>query len=119
MLDQADRETVLGVFEAVVARLAGILESGARAGEVRRCDFTIVARTIISIIHSIPLNSPLATQLKVSREEIIRRRSGDILSNGWGADRHREVNPPPIDFSPLLSQPSGLFDRGGGVRCEA
>jgi AcrR family transcriptional regulator len=111
LLDQAERETVLGVFEAVVARLASILESGARAGEIRPCDFTIVARTIISIIHSIPLNSALATQLNVSRQEIIAA-ADDILSNGWGADRNRGVNPPPIDFSPLLSQPSGLFDRG-------
>jgi AcrR family transcriptional regulator len=111
LLDQAERETVLGVFEAVVARLASIIESGARAGEIRPCDFTIVARTIISIIHSIPLNSALATQLNVSRQEIIAA-ADDILSNGWGADRNRGVNPPPIDFSPLLSQPSGLFDRG-------
>ena len=111
LLDQAERETVLGVFEAVVARLASILESGAKAGEIRPCDFPIVARTIISIIHSIPLNSALATQLKVSRQEIIAA-FGDILERGWGADRHRDVDPPPIDFSPLLSRPSGLFDRG-------
>ena len=111
LLDQAERETVLGVFEAVVARLASILESGARAGEIRPCDFTIAARTIISIIHSIPLNSALATQLNVSRREIIAA-ADDIISHGWGADRARDVNPPPIDFSPLLTQPSGLFDRG-------
>jgi AcrR family transcriptional regulator len=111
LLDQTERETVLGVFEAVVARLASILESGAKAGEIRPCDLTIVARTIISIIHQIPLNSALAIQLNVSRREIVAAAE-DILGNGWGADRNREVNPPPIDFSPLLSQPSGLFDRG-------
>jgi AcrR family transcriptional regulator len=111
LLDQTERETVLGVFEAVVARLASILESGARAGEIRACDFPIVARTIISIIHSIPLNSAMAIQLKVSRLDIIKA-AADILANGFGADRKRAANPPPIDFSPLLSQPSGLFDRG-------
>jgi AcrR family transcriptional regulator len=111
LLDQTERETVLGVYEAVVARLASILENGARAGEIRFCDFPIVARTVISIIHSIPLNSAMATQLKVSRREIIAAAS-DILSDGWGADRRRAVNPQPIDFSPLLSRPSGLFDRG-------
>lgn len=111
LLDQAERETVLGVFEAVVARLASILESGAKAGEIRSCDFPIVARTIISIIHSIPLNSAMAIQLKVSRRQIIKAAS-DILSDGWDADRKRDVNPAPIDFSPLLKGPSGLFDRG-------
>ena len=68
----------------MVARLASILENGAR-GEIRSCDFSIVARTIISIIHSIPLNSAMATQLKVSRREIITAAS-DILRDGWGAD---------------------------------
>jgi AcrR family transcriptional regulator len=111
LLDQAARETVLGIFEAVVARLASLLEAGAKAGDIRFCDFPIVARTIISIIHSIPLNSPLAVALHVSRLEIIAAAK-DILANGWAADRSREVNPPPIDFSPLLTQPGGLFDRG-------
>jgi AcrR family transcriptional regulator len=110
LLDQAARETVLGVFEAVVARLASLLEAGAKAGEIRHCDFPIVARTIISIIHSIPLNSPLALALRVSRHEITAAAK-DILASGWAADRSREVNPPPIDFSPLLTQPGGLFDR--------
>jgi AcrR family transcriptional regulator len=111
LLDQAARETVLGIFEAVVARLASLLEAGAKAGDIRFCDFPIVARTIISIIHSIPLNSPLAVALHVSRLEIIAAAK-DVLANGWAADRSREVNPSPIDFSPLLAQPGGLFDRG-------
>src|SRR3984957_1877487 len=111
LLDQAARETVLGIFEAVVARLASLLETGARAGNIRSCDFPIVARTIISIIHSIPLNSPLATALRVSRNEIIAAAK-DILADGWAADRTLTVDPPPIDFSPLLAQPGGLFDRG-------
>jgi AcrR family transcriptional regulator len=111
LLDQAARETVLGIFEAVVARLASLLEAGAKSGRIRRCDFEIVARTIISIIHSIPLNSPLAEALRVSRRDIIAGAK-DIMANGWGADRTREVNPPPIDLAPLLSQAGGLFDRG-------
>ena len=110
LLDQAARETVLGVFEAVVARLASLLEAGARAGDIRHCDFPIVARTIISIIHSIPLNSPMALALRVTRRDIIASAK-DVLANGWAADRSQEVNPPPMDFAPLLSRPGGLFDR--------
>jgi AcrR family transcriptional regulator len=111
LLDQAARETVLGVFEAVVARLASLLETGARAGHIRCCDFAIVARTIISIVHSIPLNSALALALRVSRRDIIAAAQ-DMLARGWAADRLRAVNPAPIDFAPLLTQPGGLFDRG-------
>jgi AcrR family transcriptional regulator len=111
LLDQAARETVLGIFQAVVARLASLLEAGAKAGRIRCCDFEIAARTIISIIHSIPLNSAMAEALRVSRRDIVAA-ADDILANGWGADRAREVNPPPIDLAPLLAQSGGLFDRG-------
>src|ERR1700761_573082 len=52
LLRQSERETVLGIYEAVVARLASVLETGAKRGEVRHCDFPIVARTIISVVHS-------------------------------------------------------------------
>ncbi len=110
LLDQAARETVLGVFEAVVARLASLIEAGAKAGRIRCCDFEIVARTIISIIHSIPLSSSLAEALRVSRPDIVAAAK-DILANGWGADRGRGIDPPPIDFAPLLTQGGGLFDR--------
>ncbi len=111
LLDKAARETVLGVFEAVVARLASLLEAGARAGDIRRCDFPIVARTIISIIHSIPLNSALAFALRVTRRDIVASAK-DMLTHGWAADRAKEVNPPAVDFAPLLTPPGGLFDRG-------
>jgi AcrR family transcriptional regulator len=111
LLNQAARETVLGIFEAVVARLASLLEAGAKAGNIRSCDFEIVARTIISIIHSVPLNSALAQALRVTRGEIIAAAK-DILAKGFDMDRSRVVDPPPVDFAPLLTQPGGLFDRG-------
>jgi AcrR family transcriptional regulator len=106
----AQRETVLGVYEAVIARLASILEAGARAGRIRVCDYAIVARTIISIVHSIPLHSALAEALKISRPSVIRGAT-DILSHGWAADRRRRIDPPPVDLTPLLPAPAGPFDR--------
>ena len=109
-LGKAERETVLGIYEAVIARLAIILEAGARAGNVRPCDYPIVARTIISIVHSIPLHSALAEALKISRAAVIRG-AADIFVRGWAADRRRHVEPPPVDLSPLLPAPAGPFDR--------
>jgi AcrR family transcriptional regulator len=110
LLDQAARETVLGLYEAVIARLASVLENGARAGRMRACDFDIVARTIISIIHSIQLHSALADALRISRAHIIAG-AVDILTTGWAADRRAAMNPPAIDLAPLLTPPGGLFDR--------
>jgi AcrR family transcriptional regulator len=111
LLNQEGRETVLGIHEAVIARLASVLEAGAKAGQIRMCDFPIVARVIIGIIHSIPLHATLATSLNVSRHEVISTAI-DILANGWAADRSALVPWLPIDLSSLIARPEDVFDRG-------
>jgi AcrR family transcriptional regulator len=110
LLDQNERETVLGVYEAVAARLASILEMGAKSGNIRRCDYPIVARSIISIIHSIPLQAPLAAMLGIERREIIAAAL-DVLANGWAADRNKPISPPVVSLAALVTHPGGLFDR--------
>lgn len=111
LLNTAERETVLGIYEAVVARLASVLEAGARAGEIRRCDYPIVARAIISIIQSLPLHATLATKLKVARNEIIAAAT-DLLINGWAVNRQQSIDPPLIDLALLLTRSGDVFDRG-------
>jgi AcrR family transcriptional regulator len=110
LLGQGERETVLGIYEAVVARLASVLEAGAKCGDIRPCDFPIVARTIISVVHSIPLHSPLAQMLGIERHELIAAAT-DVLALGWAAKRAAPVNPPVVDLSALVTNPGGLFDR--------
>jgi AcrR family transcriptional regulator len=111
VLNQAERETVLGIHEAVIARLASVLEAGAKSGQIRVCDFPIVARVIIGIIHSIPLHATLAASLNVSRREIIAGAI-DMLANGWAVDRSRAVFWLPIDLAALIARPGDVFDRG-------
>jgi AcrR family transcriptional regulator len=117
LLNQAERETVLGIYEAIVARLATVLEAGARAGQVRPCDYPIVARAIISIIHSIPLHAVLASRLNISRKEIIAS-AADLLTNGWAADRQQPIDPPPVDLAPLLIRSDDVFDRGALIEAK-
>jgi AcrR family transcriptional regulator len=110
LLDQTERETVLGIHEAVIARLASILESGARAGTIRRCDYAIVARTIISMVYTVPLQAALAETLKIGRAGVIGG-AADILRCGWAVDRAAAIRPAAVELTPLLPPPSGLFDR--------
>jgi AcrR family transcriptional regulator len=111
LLNREGRETVLGIHEAVIARLASMLEAGAKAGQIRTCDFCIVARVIIGIIHSIPLHATLASSLNVSRQEVIST-AVEMLTNGWAADRSALVPWLPIDLSSLIARPGDVFDRG-------
>jgi AcrR family transcriptional regulator len=94
----------------VVALPSNMLEAGAKIGEVRPCDFPIVARTIISVVHSIPLHSPLAQMLGIKRRELIAAAQ-DVLTLGWAADRAAPASPPIVDLSALVTHPGGLFDR--------
>jgi AcrR family transcriptional regulator len=111
LLNRAQRETVLGIHEGVVARLASVLETGARAGEIRRCDFAIVARAIVSIVHSIPLHATLATTLQVSRQQIICTAL-DVLTDGWAVNRREPADWLTIDLQSLIAGPVDAFDRG-------
>jgi AcrR family transcriptional regulator len=117
LLNQAERETVLGIYEAVVARLASVLESGAKARHLRVCDYPVVARSIISIVHSIPLHATLARTLKLDRDAIISTFT-ELLAIGWASDRNAVVDPPAIDLLPLLTRAGDVFDRGAVVEAK-
>lgn len=113
LLRPAERETVLGLYEGVVARLASVLEAGANAGDLRRCDYNIVARTIVSIIHWAPLATRWTFYVDPPMpHEAIVGAINRLLANGWAADRARAVNPPSIDLEPLLFKELTAFDRG-------
>ena len=111
LLRPAERETVVALYEGVVARLASVLEAGARAGEIRACDFAIAARCIIGMIYWVPL-APRWTMAvgPVERAEIIDLIN-DVLAFGTAADRTRTVDPPWIDLSPLTAPKVAAFDR--------
>jgi AcrR family transcriptional regulator len=111
LLGKAERETVLAIQEGIVARLASLLERGAKAGEVRFCDFTIAAHSILSIIGWVPLGARWAAQPAADRRHVIDVVN-DLIANGWLVDRKKRVDPAPIDLSPLLATTGDVFDHG-------
>jgi AcrR family transcriptional regulator len=111
LLRADDRETVLGLYEGVVARLAGILEAGAKSGEIRRCDFPVAARTIISVIHWIPLSGRWTVAVESPDRGELIATINDMVANGWSADRTRIVDPPPVDLTKLRIGAAHAFDR--------
>jgi AcrR family transcriptional regulator len=112
LLRSAERETVLALYEGVVARLAGVLEAGARAGEIRPCDFEIVARTLISMVYWIPLAGRWTVAVEAVDRPALVAVLNDIIENGFSADRHEVIDYPPMDLSPLLVTTLDAFDRG-------
>lgn len=116
ILREHDRETILGLYEGVVSRLTALLESGAAAGELRVCDYPVVARTIISLILGSavmlrwPLDSVAAEPLDGT---LFARTLVDVLVHGWVVDRNAPIDPPVIDLDPLRPRTVAAFDRKG------
>ena len=116
ILRDADRETVLAIYEGVASRLTGILEAGAKKGDVRVCDYPVVARTILSLIlgAAVMIRWPMDG---VEVPQLDRQRFADtltdVLANGWVVDRTAKTNPPVIDLGPLRPRTVAAFDRKG------
>ncbi|HVY02917.1 MAG TPA: TetR/AcrR family transcriptional regulator, partial [Caulobacterales bacterium] len=111
LLRPAERETIMALYEGVVARLAYVLEAGAGAGEIRPCDFTIAARCIISMIYWTPLSVRWTMAASpVTRAQVINQIN-DVLAFGSASDRTKIVDPPRIDLSPLIAPKVAAFAR--------
>jgi AcrR family transcriptional regulator len=113
LLRPAERETVLALYEGVVARLASVLESGAKSGELRPCDFPIVARIIISMIYWIPLGGRWTMAVEGADRGKLVATLCDVIENGVAADRGAPIDPPSIDLTPLEFKTVAAFDRSG------
>lgn len=116
VLRDTDRETVLALYEGVVSRLTGILEAGATTGDIRVCDYPVVARTILSLIlgAAVMIRWPMdGVDLPQLDRKLFADTLTDILANGWVVDRTAKINPPVIDLTPLRPRTVAAFDRKG------
>ena len=110
-------ETIQGLYDAVTTRLAKVLESGAGAGgNLRACDSTITANTIISLVTWVPLSRYWSTvALEYPAERFIAALQGDATR--WICGRSSECPAVHVRsiLSPLLTRITGVFDRDAVV----
>ena len=114
LLRPDDREIVQRDFEKVVGRLAGLLAQGQTRGEIRSCDVSIAARTIVSIVISVPANARWA--ISAQGPDIGDRRrqialAQDMLTLGWLADRSQVLDPAPVNLDAVALAKVDAFDR--------
>lgn len=111
LLRPDDRASVTLAYEATERRLAGVVAKGVRDGDLRPCNPLLVARTIINLIHWVPLS---ARRGAVVDGEQLRRAAmtlNEMLELGWAVDRALPVEPDEVDLSPLLVQVQDGFDQ--------
>lgn len=103
--------TIQGLHQGVVARLAMILETGAREGSLRPCDAGVAARVILSMISWVPLSRRWSIAVEPrSRSRLIKAILRAIF-DGIAAERRLPLTFRPMDLSPIEFKPSGAFDR--------
>jgi len=112
LLRPAERETVVGLHEGVVARLASLLKAGTNAGEVRPCDTVVAARCIVGAISWTPLAAHWTRDVSAGRSAMVAAIV-DMLEVGVATDRAARIDPPWIDLSPLQPARIAAFDRDG------
>lgn len=109
-LRPADGEAVRAAYEALIGRLASVLEAGARAGEVRACDFDVAARCIVSLIFWTPLASRWARVAPPPRERLVAALV-DFVTRGTDRERDPQAEAPRLPpTAPALGGPAA-FDR--------
>ena len=110
MMNEKQRDTIQGLYDALATRLAQIIEAGKREGLLRNCDVEVNARAILSLITWAPLARPWATALgPMGHSRILEAVKATIFD---GLSRTREVpNYRPFDLSPLRMRVGEVFDR--------
>lgn len=110
LLLPAHHSAVLKLYDNSVAQLAGVLDAGVRGGELRSLHAPTVARTIISLIHWIPLPGGWDPIDPADRGKVLQALK-ELLRIGWAEDRAQSLSVEPIDLTPLLVRASDGFDQ--------
>lgn len=80
------RSTILGLYKAIMAGIAEILDAGARRGELRPCRSGVVAPAIVGLISWIPMVGRLRS-VEAPFHEARVKAIKDLLRWGWALDR--------------------------------
>ena len=110
-VNPAHRDAIQALYLPLVTRLADILAAGARSGELRVCDYQIVARIIVGLINWAPLTYRF---LGGASEANARRAAAtvrNIVLDGMARDRTSAPRFKPIDLTPLQFKTHDAFDR--------
>ena len=88
ILNPADKETIQGLHEGVIARLSAILKQGTESGELRPMDHEVVARAVISLIGWVPYTCFWTERMVQSPidKQVVVRLFNDLLTEGWAKD---------------------------------
>jgi AcrR family transcriptional regulator len=110
MMNQAQRDTIQGLYDGLTARLAHLLDTGHRQGALRACDIEVNARMILSLVTWAPIARPWASTLESMSPERLRAAVMSTVFDGLST-RSQLPDYQPIDLSTLVPQAVSAFNR--------
>lgn len=110
MMNQTQRDTIQGLYDALAARLAHLLETGQREGVLRACDIEVNARVILSLVTWAPLARPWAHAVGPMGSQRLRSAVMATVFEGFSTQAQLP-DYRPLDLSQLAPPMASAFDR--------
>jgi len=117
MMNQTQRDTIQGLYDALTARLANLLETGHRKGVLRACDIEVNARVILSLVTWAPLARPWAHAVGPMGAERLRSAVMATVLDGFSTSA-KLPDYQPLDLSALAPQVVSAFDRDAALEAK-
>jgi AcrR family transcriptional regulator len=111
MMTPEQRGTIQGLYDALITRLADVLEAGARQGVLRKCDAQINARVVLSLVTWPLLARRWSGGLTPVASHRLLASISDTLLTGLAAGRSELPRYQAIDLSPLTARNALAIDR--------
>jgi AcrR family transcriptional regulator len=110
MMNTTQRDTIQGLNDALLTRLAHLLEVGQREGDLRSCDVEVNARVLLSLVTWAPLARPWAHSVgPLGPRRAIDAAVATIFEGLAAPDTKFDFQP--MDLSALLPRAVPAFDR--------
>lgn len=103
------RNTILGLYEAILATIVEILNSGARSGELRSCAPGIAAQAIIGLVSWISMARRWGSNTELTQADMVAAIKA-LLDGGIAADRKALIAYRPIDMSRSAMRADNVFN---------
>jgi AcrR family transcriptional regulator len=117
MLNETQRDTIQGLYDALATRLAHVLETGGREGVLRRCDVEVTARIILSLVTWVPLARPWAHAVgPMGHSRLLAAATATVFEGFSSAARLPEFQA--LDLAALSPPVVSAFDRDAAVQAK-
>lgn len=110
-LNEAQRGEIMGLYDAILAQLAGVIAKGVSAGRLRSCDAWIASHTIVSMIFWAPIADGWVPAVRSIPHAPNVEAITDLVLHGMVAPGVRVDEAKIVDFEVLFPSSKGLFDK--------